>query len=393
MRKQANRWLVAVFLLFFIFSGIHMTAFGEEPAKDPLAQLEEEMGIGEEIQRIQEYLDGLRPEGRTVSLTDLMQVIIQGNMKEIVNTAGKLLEDALFSQAKEGQALLVQVAVLGLTGAVFSHAASAFKGSQIPETAFYMIYLLIFTCLAGSFLSSIQITAQVLDQILEFVRLLMPAYFISVAFAGGSTSAAAFYEIALGAAWAVQWLCRQVFLSIVRVYGLLVLGDHMMEEPFFSKMTELMEKIVSWGLRSILGLTLGLQILQSLVLPYADSAGRSAIMKFAEMIPGLGQATGAAARLVFGSSVLIKNSLGAAAVLILAVITLVPVVKLAVLMVMYQGAAALLQPVSDKRIISCIQGMAAGHGLLLRITLYSLFLFILVIAITCAGTNVTYLAA
>ena len=45
----------------------------------------------------EEYLDGLRPEGRTVSLTDLMQVIIQGNMKEIVNTAGKLLEDALFA--------------------------------------------------------------------------------------------------------------------------------------------------------------------------------------------------------------------------------------------------------------------------------------------------------
>ena len=167
----------------------------------------------------------------------------------------------------------------------------------------------------------------------------------------------------------------------------------MMEEPCFSKLTDLIGKMVSWGLRTILGLTLGLQILQSLVLPYADSAGRSAIMKFAAMIPGLGQATGAAARLVFGSSVLIKNSLGAAAVLILAVITLVPVVKLAVLMVMYQGAAALLQPVCDKRIISCIQGMAAGHGLLLRITLYSLFLFILVIAITCAGTNVTYLAA
>ena len=286
-----------------------------------------------------------------------------------------MLQSALFSQAKEGQILLVQVALLGLTGAVFSHAASAFKGSQIPETAFYVIYLLIFTCLAGSFLSSIQITAQVLDQILEFVRLLMPAYFISVAFAGGSASAAAFYEIALGAAWAVQWLCRKVFLSFVRVYGLLVLGDHMMEEPSFSKLTDLIGKMISWGLRTILGLTLGLQIVQSLVLPYADSAGKSAVMKFAEMVPGLGQAT------------------GAAAVIILAVITLVPVVKLAVLMVMYQGAAALLQPVCDKRIISCIQGMAAGHGLLLRITLYSLLVFVLVIAITCAGTNVSYLAA
>lgn len=58
----------------------------------------------------------------------------------------------------------------------------------------------------------------------------------------GKYQCCGFYEIALGAAWAVQWLCRQVFLSIVRVYGLLVLGDHMMEEPFFSKMTELMEK-------------------------------------------------------------------------------------------------------------------------------------------------------
>ena len=127
------------------------------------------------------------------------------------------------------------------------------------------------------------------------------------------------------------------FLSLVRVYGLLVLGDHMMEEPCFSKLTDPIGKMVSWGLRTILGLTLGLQIVQSLVLPYADSAGKSAVMKFAEMVPGLGQATGAAARLVFGSSVLIKNSMGAAAVIILAVITLVPVVKLAVLMVMYQG--------------------------------------------------------
>ena len=85
-----------------------------------------------------------------ISFTELMEVLLQGNMKEALNTAGKMLQSALFSQAKEGQILLVQVALLGLTGAVFSHAASAFKGSQIPETAFYVIYLLIFTCLAGS---------------------------------------------------------------------------------------------------------------------------------------------------------------------------------------------------------------------------------------------------
>ena len=184
-------------------------------------------------------------------------------------------------------------------------------------------------------------------------------------------------------------ICQKIKLP--RIIGMLatgiILGPYVLDllDPSILGISAELRKMALIIILLKAGLSLDLQDLKK--------AGRSAIMKFAEMIPGLGQATGAAARLVFGSSVLIKNSLGAAAVLILAVITLVPVVKLAVLMVMYQGAAALLQPVCDKRIISCIQGMAAGHGLLLRITLYSLFLFILVIAITCAGTNVTYLAA
>ena len=268
--------------------------------------MENDMGIGEN-QEDTGIFKSASSLNTSISFTELMEVLLQGNMKEALNTAGKMLQSALFSQAKEGQVLLVQVALLGLTGAVFSHAASAFKGSQIPETAFYVIYLLIFTCLAGSFLSSIQITAQVLDQILEFVRLLMPAYFISVAFAGGSASAAAFYEIALGAAWAVQWLCRRGFLSFVRVYGL-VLGDHMMEEPCFSKLTDLIGKMVSWGLRAILGLTLGLQIVQSLVLPYADSAGKSAVMKFAGNGAGAwSEATGAARSGYLETVILIKQ--------------------------------------------------------------------------------------
>ena len=103
--------------------------------------MENDMGIGEEIRQIQEYLNQLQPGNTSISFTELMEVLLQGNMKEALNTAGKMLQSALFSQAKEGQVLLVQVALLGLTGAVFSHAASAFKGSQIPETAFYVIYL------------------------------------------------------------------------------------------------------------------------------------------------------------------------------------------------------------------------------------------------------------
>ena len=78
------------------------------------------MGIGEEIWRIQEYLNQIQSGGNVISFSELMDVLLQGNMKETLKTAGEMLQTALFSQAKEGQVLLVQVALLGLTCAVFS---------------------------------------------------------------------------------------------------------------------------------------------------------------------------------------------------------------------------------------------------------------------------------
>ena len=59
--------------------------------------MENDMGIGEEIRKIQEYLNQLQPGNTSISFTELMEVLLQGNMKEALNTAGKMLQSALFS--------------------------------------------------------------------------------------------------------------------------------------------------------------------------------------------------------------------------------------------------------------------------------------------------------
>ena len=77
----------------------------------------------------------------------------------------------------------------------------------------------------------------------------------------------------------------------------------------------------------------------------------------------------------------------------LGLLSLAPAVKLGMLMVLYQCAAAVMEPICDKRMVSCVAGVARGHRMLLKIQLYSLFLFLLAIAITCGFTNVSYFAA
>ena len=87
-----------------------------------------------------------------------------------------------------------------------------------------------------------------------------------------------------------------------------------------------------------------------------------------------------------------KNTAGAAAVLVLLFMAAVPVIKLLVLMFLYYMAAAVMQPVCDKRLVACMTGAAAGHGILLKIVGCSLALFSVTIAVLCASTNAVWYA-
>ena len=78
--------------------------------------------------------------------------------------------------------------------------------------------------------------------------------------------------------------------------------------------------------------------------------------------------------------------------LFLVIITLIPMLKLVILMILYQCVAAVLQPVCDKRIVSCISDMARGHKILLSIAASAIVLFVVTVAVVCASTNVTYYA-
>ena len=73
-------------------------------------------------------------------------------------------------------------------------------------------------------------------------------------------------------------------------------------------------------------------------------------------------------------------------------VSLVPVLKLLVLLLLYRGVAAVMQPVCDKRLVACISSVADGQKLLLGLVVSSLLLFVVTIALICAGTNVSYLA-
>lgn len=327
-----------------------------------------------------------------LSFTELMKKLMSGHLDEVFTDVAGHIQSTLFSEIHANSGLMGQIIVLALIGAVFSNFSGIFGSGQVSETGFYVVYLLIMTFLAASFFASVQVADGVLSNVLEFMKVLLPAYFMAVAMAGGTFTSAGLCGFTFAAIGLVQTIFSGLLIPLMRVYMMMVLAGNLYKEDMISKLTELLRQFILWTVKTMVGVILGFHLIQGLVLPQADALKNASAMRVVQMIPGIGSGAGAVSQIVMGSGILIKNTAGAAAVVVLIVMASVPMVKLLILMALYYVTAAIMQPVCDKRLVSCISEVASGHGILLKMVGYSLALFALTIAVLCISTNASYYA-
>ena len=156
-----------------------------------------------------------------------------------------------------------------------------------------------------------------------------------------------------------EWVFLQLFLPCTQLYVLLSLAGHLSSKDLFSKALELLEQGMRWGSKALLGVVLGFHVLQGMIAPYTDSMRQTALRRAVSLIPGIGQGAAAVSQVLLGSSVLIRNTVGIGGVLVLAAVSLLPLLKLLILYLGCQGSAALLQPVSDSRVVEAVGAVSA----------------------------------
>ena len=93
--------------------------------------------------------------------------------------------------------------------------------------------------------------------------------------------------------------------------------------------------------------------------------------------------------LTAGSAVLIKNSVGVAALIILTAVSFLPIIKLSVFLMLYRGCAAFMEPVADQRFCAAVAALGQAAALYLKLMFHAVLLFFLTIAIICCATTLS----
>jgi len=341
----------------------------------------EEIDFGEIQRLLSEIL------GDTLDFQDMVSRGASGegiiSWKKILSMIQHIFLEEILAQRQ----MWMHILILAIAAAVLIHFADVFQNRSVSQISFCMIYMILFLILMASFQSSMGIAKGVLENMRNFMTVLAPAYFLAMTLTSYITSAGIYYEFILLLISGVRWFMDVCILPCIEIYVLLILVNYLSKESRLSRFAELMSMAVGWCLKAVLALVMGFHMIQGLISPAADAFRSTAVSRGLDMVPGIGDAGSSVTDMVLGSAVLIKNGIGAAALIALIFLCLIPLVKLAIIMAAYYVLAAVLQPVSDERITGCLAGMGNGVKLLFQAVFTVLILFLLTVALTTALTG------
>lgn len=327
-------------------------------------------------------------EGLTeLDFEELVSNFVQGDVNTALEKMGESILDTLFSELSAQKAVIVKILSIGMIAAIFSNIAGVFAAGNISETGFYIT----FTALMGVMVAGYHIAADMvydaLDKLIELMGAIVPVYVLSVGFASGQSSAAGFYQVVALIIIFVEKILQTVIIPLIYIYMITGLMNNIINGTYLTKACELIKSMVNWILKALLSVVVGMNVIQGLINPVVDSLKTSSFGKTVSLIPGIGRALSSMSGIILGSGTLIKNSIGMASMIAIIAVAFGPVIKAVIMSVAYKGAGALMEPVSDKRVVNSLSGIYESMEMLAKTLLYAVVFFLLSIAIVCGTTN------
>ena len=378
--------LVFALVVVVFFAGARITEAAEEEPDEIAEAMKTEILSEFDFSELDSSLREMFP-GEKVTFSDIVSSLISGGIDDAGNMTAQFLKDRIAYDFLYNRKTIVYIILAALVAAVFSNFADAFQNRQISDISFYVIYMLLITLCLTAFQTAVSGLEEKMGLLTEFIRALAPAYFMAMAFASGSAAALVFYNLILFLIYMVELIIIHILLPAVNIYVMICVLGSLIEEDFLSELAGLIRKAVTWALHGLLACVAGINIIQGLLAPAVDSVKRSTLTRTAEAVPWVGDLMGGTAEILTGTVILIKNGIGMAGAVVALVICATPLLQMVITALMYKLAAALVQPVSDKRIISCIRGVSEGYELLVRILFTAGALFLITIAVTASFTS------
>lgn len=318
---------------------------------------------------------------------ELVRKLIHADEPLSLSEIATELTTIFLGEIEENRSQAVQILLLAICSAVLSSVASVFESDQIAGQAWFVVFLMITACALTGFVQSCLLVTNCLSLMITFMKMLLPAFCLSMVCITGAASSSFYYQATFGVIGLVDAVLVYAILPFVKLYFGVAILNGLTGDDRFSGIEELIKVLYEWSMKTLGAVIVGLQVIQGLIVPLASSAGPAFAQKLIGSIPGIGGGIKSTAEILIGTGTLIKNGIGMAGCIVLVLLSLYPIFQMAAIVLIYYGIAAVASPICDKRMITALQSVAFANRMLLKTLCVAIFLFLITIAVICAFTN------
>jgi stage III sporulation protein AE len=299
----------------------------------------------------------------------------------------KAVLSLLFKEVGSVLKLAVSLITIGILCSLLNNLQDAFSSKSISQIAFYACYAVLVIVLSKSFLISISVAKNVIGDISNFMAAMLPVLVAMITLAGGIAQATTIDPIVMGAVVIIPRIYTTLIVPLILIGFVLQFSNNLSEEHKIDNLCKLVKQTTIWIQGIVITIFIGLLTIRGITSSTIDAVTLKTT-KFAidNFVPIVGKAFSDAISAVAGYSLIIKNAISSIGLIVIILMILYPIVKMVLMVLIYKLSAALVEPISDRRVTSTIA--AAGDSLVLLLSSVlsvSLMFFILLAIMASAG--------
>lgn len=357
-------------------------------------EVNQSIGDSSKIQYLYDYISSMKSQSEILNELDpktFVDVFLRSGEGSLsLSKIYGAVVNFIFKELLASTKLMVYIIIITVITALIHNLQSAFSNESLSNIAYFACYSLLIIVVSKSFYIGVDLVRETINKMSDFMSALMPVLLMLLASVGGITQAAIMDPIIIGGINIGSRIYVTLIIPMIFIGFILQFVNNISEDYKISKLTKLINQFAIWTQGITMTIVVGLLSIRGMTSKTIDHVtAKTAKYAVDNFIPVVGKALSDAISAVAGYSILLKNALSGMGLIIILAIVLFPIIKIFIMAMIYRFTAALIEPISDKRIVNCIT--SAGDSLILIMSCLisvSIMFFVMVAIIASTGKMV-----
>jgi stage III sporulation protein AE len=379
--------------ILLLICGLWLSLTGSISAQTPAEAIIKEQAGHLHTDQVEQYWNtlmkdygGYFPESKTPSFMELLL----GTKGFSMSNLFKGIFSYFFHEVLVSGKLIASIVILTVFSMLLETLQSSFEKNAVSKLGYSIAYMVLIIIAINSFSVAIGYAKTAISSMIEFMFAVVPLLLTLLASMGNVTSVAILHPL-------IVFMINSVGTAIyVFVFPLLFFSTVLHIVSSLSeryKVTQLANllRTVSMGLLGIfVTVFLGVISVQGTTGAIRDGVTiRTAKYITGNFVPVVGRLFSDATETVIGASLLVKNAIGLTGVVIIILLCAFPAIKILTLAFIYNLSAAIMQPLGDSPIITCLQTIGKSMVYVFAALAAVGLMFFLAITIMITVSNVS----